>query len=67
MSKDVNQNQRRVDVKGILADPKKRRKLMTGVISATQARESIETTQEQADDAYDAARAAIAKAKGEKP
>lgn len=63
---DANEKPRRADLKGILADPKKRRKMMTGVIRATQAREGIETTQEQADDAYDAAHAAIAMAK-EKP
>jgi hypothetical protein len=55
---DANEKPRRADLKGILADPKKRRKMMTGVIRATQAREGIETTQEQADAAYAAARAA---------
>lgn len=43
---------RRIDVKGILADPDLRRKLMVPTIQATQAREGIETTREQADRAY---------------
>ena len=43
---------RRVNVKAILADPDLRRKLMVSTIQATQAREGIETTEEQADRAY---------------
>ena len=43
---------RRVNVKAILADPDLRRKLMVPTIQATQAREGIETTVEQADRAY---------------
>ena len=42
----------RVDVKAILADPDLRRKLMVRTIQATQAREGIETTEEQAERAY---------------
>jgi hypothetical protein len=45
-------NRRRPDVKKILADPDLRRKLMVTTIQATQAREGIETTIEQADRAY---------------
>ena len=44
---------RRVDLKKILADPAKRRKLMVSAIVATQAREGIATTREQAERAYD--------------
>jgi hypothetical protein len=44
---------RRVDVKGILADPIKRRELMVKTIIATQAREGVVTTVEQAEAAYD--------------
>ena len=43
---------RRVNVKAILADPDLRRKLMVSTIQATQAREGIETTEQQADRAY---------------
>ncbi len=43
---------RRFDLKKILADPDMRRKLMLPTIQATQAREGIETTREQADRAY---------------
>ena len=43
---------KRVNVKSILADPDLRRKLMVSTIQATQAREGIETTPEQADRAY---------------
>ena len=39
----------RVNVKAILADPDLRRKLMVRTIQATQAREGIETTEEQAE------------------
>ena len=42
----------RVNVKAILADPDLRRKLMVRTIQATQAREGIETTPEQAERAY---------------
>lgn len=37
----------------ILADPAKKRRLMIACIVATQAREGIETTEEQAAQAYD--------------
>ena len=43
---------KRVNVKAILADADLRRKLMVSTIQATQAREGIETTLEQADRAY---------------
>ncbi len=43
---------KRVNVKAILADPDLRRKLMVSTIQATQAREGIVTTEEQADRAY---------------
>ena len=43
---------RRVNVKAILADAELRRKLMVSTIQATQAREGIDTTREQADQAY---------------
>lgn len=43
---------RRVDVRGILADPDLRRKLMVSTIQATQSREGIETTPQQAEQAY---------------
>jgi hypothetical protein len=43
----------RVDIRAILRDPVKRRRLMVGVIIATQAREGIVTTQAQAERAYD--------------
>ena len=42
----------RVNVRAILADPDLRRKLMVRTIQATQAREGIETTEEQAERAY---------------
>ena len=42
----------RVNMKAILADPDLRRKLMVRTIKATQAREGIETTEEQAECAY---------------
>ncbi len=44
----------RVDVRAILRDPDQRRRLLVGVIQATQAREGIDTTKEQAEKAYDA-------------
>jgi hypothetical protein len=43
---------KRVDVNAILADADLRRKLMVSTIQATQAREGIDTTPEQADRAY---------------
>ena len=43
----------RIKLKDILDDPAKRKDLMVGVIIATQAREGIVTTQEQAEQAYD--------------
>lgn len=43
---------RRVDLRGILAKPDLRRDLMVPTIQATQAREGIETTREQAERAY---------------
>lgn len=45
---------RRTDIARILADPIERRKLMVPAIQALQAREGIETTPEQAAQAYDA-------------
>ncbi len=46
----------RVDIRAILANPYLRRKLMVAVIQATQAREGIDTTEEQAERAYDKVR-----------
>ena len=43
---------RRVDLRKILADPELRRKLMVSTIQATQAREGIQTTEQQARRAY---------------
>jgi hypothetical protein len=43
---------RRVDVRKILADPDLRRELMVPTIQATQAREGIETSREEAERAY---------------
>ena len=43
---------KRVNLKKILADADLRRKLMVSTIQATQAREGIDTTREQADRAY---------------
>lgn len=45
---------RRVDVRAILADPVLRRRLMIATIQATQNREGIGTTEEQAGHAFDA-------------
>ena len=42
----------RVNVKAILADPDLRRKLMVRTLQATQSREGIDTTEEQAEQAY---------------
>ncbi len=47
---------RRVNIKAIMADPRQRRDLMVRVIQATQAREGINTTEEQAERAYYAVR-----------
>ena len=49
----------RIDIKAILRDPHKRRELMVETIIATQAREGIETTREQAEVAYDAVQAEL--------
>lgn len=43
----------RVDIKAILRDPARRRTLMVNAIIASQAREGITTTREQAEAAYD--------------
>ena len=43
---------KRLNVKAILADTDLRRKLMVATIQATQAREGIDTSREQADRAY---------------
>ena len=43
----------RIDIRAILRDPKKRRELMVRTIIATQAREGIMTSREQAAAAYD--------------
>jgi len=53
---------RRVDLKAILADSKKRRELLVDTIIAIQAREGIATTLEQAEAAYDKAQADKAQA-----
>lgn len=45
-------SKRRIDVRAILADPDLRRRLMVPTIQATQAREGIETSTEQAERAY---------------
>lgn len=44
---------KRVDIRAILADPVLRKRLMVDTIIATQAREGIITTVEQAEAAYD--------------
>lgn len=44
---------KRVNIREILKDPKKRREMMVRNIIATQAREGIVTTQKQAERAYD--------------
>ena len=44
---------RRVDIKAVLADPGLRREMMIPAIQAIQAREGIDTTREQAEQAYD--------------
>lgn len=45
-------SRRRVDIRAILADEDLRRDLMVSTIQATQAREGIETTKDEADRAY---------------
>lgn len=45
----------RINMADLLADPEKRKELMVRVIIATQAREGIETTREQAEAAYEKA------------
>ena len=45
-------SKRRVDLRGILANPDLRRELMVPTLQATQAREGVETTREQAERAY---------------
>lgn len=47
---------KRVDIKALLANPYERRRLIVNSIIAIQARESITTTVEQAEAAYDAIR-----------
>ena len=44
---------KRVDLKAILRDPEQRKELMVTSLMAAQAREGIETTREQAEEAYD--------------
>jgi hypothetical protein len=44
---------KRVDIKAILKDPAKCRELLIRTIIATQAREGITTSREQAEAAYD--------------
>ena len=44
---------RRIDIKALLRDPLEHRRLMVATIIATQAREGIHTSQEQAERAYD--------------
>ena len=44
---------KRIDIRAILQDEALRRELMVETIIATQAREGIETTREQAEAAYD--------------
>jgi hypothetical protein len=44
---------KRVDIKAILLDPIKRKALLVAAIRAIQAREGINTTQEQAEAAYE--------------
>ena len=46
----------RINMADLLADPVARKELMVRVIIATQAREGIETTREQAEAAYEKAR-----------
>lgn len=48
---------KRLDIRAVLANPADRRRMMVGVVVATQAREGIATTAAQAEAAYDKARA----------
>lgn len=48
---------KRICIKQILAEPSLRRRLMVDVIIATQAREGIVTTRQQAERAFDAVQA----------
>jgi hypothetical protein len=47
----------RVDIKGLLANPGSRKRLLVGCLIALQAREGIVTTREQAEAVYDKVRA----------
>jgi hypothetical protein len=47
---------KRIDINKILADPELRKEMMIRVVIATQAREGIETTWEQAEAAYEKVR-----------
>jgi hypothetical protein len=47
---------KRVNLKKILSDPKMRKKLMVSVIRSVQAVGGIETTEKQAEEAYDLVR-----------
>lgn len=49
----MSDKNRRVNIKGILDDPEQRRRLMIQTLIATQEREGIEITWEQAEAAYD--------------
>lgn len=49
----MKKKQRRVDIKAILRDPAQCRELMIDTIIATQAREGVTTTREQAAQAWD--------------
>lgn len=57
----ADRSRRRVDVRSIFDDPVQRRELMIRMIIATQAREGIETTWEQAEAAYDKVQAELAR------
>ena len=46
-------NPRRVDIRAILADPVKRKKMMVQMLIATQAREGRDLTTEEASAVYD--------------
>ena len=50
---------KRIDIKAVLSDEQARRRLMVRVIVATQAREGVVTTLEQAGVAYDKVRAEV--------
>ena len=49
----------RVNIRAILADPEKRKALMVKACIAIQAREGIETSQEQMEAAYEVVRRSI--------